>query len=102
MIARANIFSPDPHSTGDPLPVTDFILLGLWGIVVLGLMVGWLWERAGAMIAIGALVLRDILYISLNGKWGTSFLLVWAAFLPPVILYLLAWRMERKFQAAGK
>jgi len=91
-------FSPDQHAAGDPLPVSTYVLLGLWGLSVVGLMMGWLWERLGALIAIGSLALRELLYLIVNGDWILNFLLVWAAFLPPAILFLLAWRMEKKFQ----
>jgi len=93
-------FSPDQHATGEPLPVSTYVLLGLWGLSVLGLMLGWLWERLGALIAIVSLALREILYLIVYGDWILNFLLVWAAFLPPAIMFLLAWRMEKEIKQA--
>jgi len=94
------IFSPDPYATGEPIPLTTYVLLGLWGLSVVGLMVAWLWERLGALIAIGTMLVRELLFIITEGRWYVNFLLLWAAFLPPAIMYLLAWRMERKLKEA--
>jgi len=94
------IFSPDPYATGEPIPVTDYVLLGLWGVSVVGLLVAWQWELLGALIAIGALVLRDLLYLVFRGDWVLNFMLIWAAFLPPAIMFLLVWRMEKKLHDA--
>ncbi|MEA3325886.1 MAG: hypothetical protein U9R53_01025 [Chloroflexota bacterium] len=94
------IFSPDPYATGEPIPVTDYVLLGLWGGSVVGLLVAWLRERLGALIAIGTMLARELLFIIIEGRWYVNFLLIWAAFLPPAIIYLLAWRMERKLEEA--
>ena len=92
------IFSPDPHATGEPIPVRDYVLLGLLGASVVGLLVAWLRERLGALITIGTMLARELLYIIIEGKWYVNFLLLWAVFLPPAIMYLLAWRMERKLK----
>ena len=94
------IFSPDPYATGEPIPLTTYVLLGLWGLSVVGLMVAWLWERLGALIAIGTMLVRELLFIITEGRWYVNFLLIWAAFLPPAILYLLAWHQERKLEEA--
>ena len=93
-------FSPDPHATGEPIPATTYVLLGLWGVSVLGLMVAWRWERLGALVAIIALAMRELLYLILTGSWILNFLIVWLAFLPPAIMYLLARHLERKFRSA--
>jgi hypothetical protein len=89
-------FSPDPYATGEPISTETYVLLGLWGFSAVGLLIAWLWERLGAWVAIIALVLRELLYFILNGSWILNFLLIWLVFLPPAIMYLLAWRMEQK------
>lgn len=94
------VFSPDPHATGEPLALREIFMLGMWGLSVVGLMLAWLWELPGALIAIIALFLRELLYLVLYKEWILNFLLIWVAFLPPAIMYMLAWRMERKFRAA--
>ena len=43
VLALVIVFSPDPHATGEPIPVTDYVLLGLWGVSVVGLLVAWKW-----------------------------------------------------------
>jgi len=98
VLALVIVFSPDPHATGEPIPATTYVLLGLWGLSVVGLMVAWLWERVGALVAIAALVLRELLYLILSGSWVLNFLIVWLAFLPPAVLFLLASHMERKLR----
>ena len=98
IFALAIIFSPDPYATGEPIPATDIILLGLWGASIVGLLIGWLDERLGAFIAIGTLVIREILFIIVEGRWYVNFLLIWLVILPPAVLYLLSWRMARKEQ----
>jgi len=98
IFALAIIFSPDPYATGEPIPATDIILLGLWGASIVGLLIGWFDERLGAFIAIGTLVIREILFIIVEGRWYVNFLLIWLVILPPAVLYLLSWRMARKEQ----
>lgn len=90
------VFSEDPYATGEPLSIKDYVLLGLWGCSTLGLMLAWLWEFPGAVIAIVALAMRDLLYIILNDRWEVSFLMIWALFLPPAVMYLFAWRYGNK------
>ena len=89
---------PDPHATGEPLSISTYVLLGLWGASVVGLLIAWLWERLGALIAIGTMVARDLLFLIVEGRWYVNFLLIWLVFLPPAVMYWLAWRMERSLQ----
>lgn len=96
LFALAIIFSPDPYATGEPIPAMDFVLLGLWGASILGLLIGWLDERLGAFIALGTLVIREALFIIVEGRWYVNFLLIWLVILPPAALYLLAWRFGQK------
>jgi len=34
------ILSPDPYAT-EPVPAEDWLLLGFWGVAVLGLLIAW-------------------------------------------------------------
>lgn len=95
-LALVIIFTPDPYATGEPIPMSDCILLGLLGASVIGLLIAWLWERLGVWITIGTMVARDILFIIFRGSWFVDFLLIWLAILPPAVMFLLAWRMEKK------
>jgi len=100
VFAIIRVFSPDPHASGEPLALREIVMLGMWGLSIVGLMLGWLWELPGALIAIIALFLRELLYMVLYKEWIINFLLVWAAFLPPAIMFLLACRMEKKLDDA--
>lgn len=86
---------PDPHATA-PVPTEDWFLLSLWGVAVLGLLLAWKWELAGAVLAIAAMFARELAWILLRGAWFAGFLLLWAAVLPPAILFLISWWLERR------
>jgi len=101
ILALVIIFSPDPYATGEPIPATTYLLLGLWGASVLGLLLALRWERLGAWFAIGTMLAREMLFIIVEGRWFVNFLLIWLAILPPAILYLVAWHMENKMQGSA-
>jgi hypothetical protein len=69
-------------------------------MAILGLLVAWRWELVGAAIAIGAMFVRELAWVILKGPWLVNFLIVWFFILPPAILYLLAWRSEKKVREA--
>jgi hypothetical protein len=94
VVALLIIFTPDPYAT-EPVPVADWFLLSLWGVAILGLLVAWRWERVGGIITIVTLVIRELAWVILKGDWMVSFLIVWLFFLPPAILFLVAWGLER-------
>ncbi len=89
------IVTPDPYATGS-VPLEDWFLLTLWGIAILGVLAAWKWPTAGAIITIGVLIFREAAWVVLKGRWLPSFLIVWALLVPPVALFLVAERMERK------
>ncbi len=89
------IFTPDPYAT-EPVPFEDWFLLSLWGIAILGVLVAWRWETVGAIITVGTLLLRELVWVLLKGGWSVNFLLIWALLVPPVVLFQMAQRMERK------
>lgn len=89
------IFTPDPYAT-EPVPFEDWFLLSLWGIAILGVLVAWKWETTGAIITIGTLFFREAAWLVIKGRWIPNFLIVWVLLVPPVILFLVARRMERK------
>ena len=94
LFVLVRIFTPDPTIT-EPVPAEDWFLLSLWGISILGLMVAWKWEVVGSIITIGTMFLREIVWVLLKGDWEVNFLIVWAIVLPPAILYLVAWKLEK-------
>ena len=89
------VITPDPYATGS-VSTEDVFLLGLWGIAILGVLVAWKWETAGAVITIGTMFIREAAWVLLKGRWLPSFLIVWVFLVPPAILFLVAQRMERR------
>jgi hypothetical protein len=99
VVALMIIFSPDPYAT-EPVPVADWFLLSLWGVAVLGLLVAWRWELVGGIITIATMFIREMAWGILKGHWLVNFLIVWLFLVPPAILFLVAWRLERKAKKA--
>lgn len=93
--AVIRVVTPDPYAT-ESVPLADWFLLSLWGVAILGLVVAWKWERAGAIIAIAAMFFREAAWVILKGDWMVNFLIIWAVVVPPAILFLVAWRLERQ------
>lgn len=77
-----------------------WVLFGLWFTAVLGLVAGWRWEIAGPVIAITALISREMAVFYLSGEFLVGFWMVWLPVLPPAILFIIAWREERKQKEA--
>ena len=98
--ALLKIFTPDPYATGDPIPADDQFLLALWGVAILGLLIAWRWEMVGGMITIATMFIRELAWVLLKGPWLVNFLIIWAVLVPPALLFIAAWRMERKAQRA--
>jgi len=96
VIALLFIFTPDEYATGEPLAFREIFMLSLWGLAILGLLLAWIWERFGAIFTIVVMFLREIAFYLLYKEWIVNFLLIWAAVIPPAILFLLASSIERK------
>lgn len=94
-VALLIIITPDPYAT-EPVPAADWFLLSLWGVAILGLLVAWWWELVGGIITLATLLFRELAWVVLKGDWMVNFLIVWLFITPPAILFLLAWRLERK------
>lgn len=95
IFALARIVMPDPYAT-EPVPAEDWFLLSLWGVAILGLLVAWRWELVGGVLTIATMFLRELAWLLLKGDWIVNFLIVWAAVVPPAILFLVAWGLARK------
>lgn len=98
IFAVARVVAPDPYAT-EPVPAEDLFLLGLWGVAILGLLVAWRWELVGGIITIATMFFRELVWVLLKGDWIVNFLIIWAAVVPPAILFLVAWWLDKK--AAG-
>lgn len=99
VVALLEIFTPDPNAT-EPVPVADWFLLSLWGVAILGLLVAWRWELVGGIITIVTMFIRELAWVILKGHWLVNFLIVWLFVVPPAILFLVAWGLERKAKKA--
>ena len=89
------IFIPDPYAT-EPVPASDWFLLSLWGVAILGLLIAWRWELIGGIVTIATMFAREIIWVILKGDWLVNFLIIWFFVVPPAILFLVAWGLERK------
>ena len=98
-VAILEIFVPDPNAT-EPVPLADWFLLSLWGVAILGVLVAWRWELVGGIITIATMFIRELVWIILKGQWLVNFLIFWLFVLPPAVLFLLAWGLERKAKNA--
>ncbi len=96
-LALVVTLSPDPHAT-NPITAGEFFMLSLWAIPILGLLLSWRFERVGALITILAMPIREALYILTSREWMINFLLIWALVIPPAVMYLLAWSLDRKME----
>ena len=86
--------------SGEAPTTLYWVLFGLWFIAVLGLMAGWRWEIAGSVIAITALISREMAVFYLSSEFLVGFWMVWLPIIPPAILYILTWREESKLKEA--
>lgn len=92
------IFIPDPSLVG-PVPVSEQVELGLYGVALLGLLLAWRWEALGALIALAGVLGQDIAFRLFRGYWfhsmGASLVLM-LAFIVPAVLFLLCWYLSRE------
>lgn len=93
------IFTPDPHQT-EEVPLSDWFMLSLWGIAVLGLVIAWRWEFIGGIITISIMIFREVIWIFLKGDWLVNFLIVWAVVVPPAVLFIVAGFLEQRNKEA--
>jgi hypothetical protein len=89
------VVTPDPYAT-EPVPLEDWFLMGLWGLVLLWLLVAWRWELLGGILAIATMFVRELAWVLIKGNWFPGFFILWATFLPPAVLFLIAWGLARK------
>jgi hypothetical protein len=88
-------FSPDSIGT-EPIATVDILLISLTMVALGGLFIAWKWELVGGIFTITMLFIREIAYVILKGSWELGFIILWLFIAPPAILFLIAWRMERK------
>jgi hypothetical protein len=86
----------------DPPSLIFWVLFGLWFAAVLALVAAWRWELAGGIIAITALVSREMMYFFLSYQIFVEFWMVWLPVLPPAILFIIAQLEGRRLEAAKR
>ena len=99
VVTLLRIFVPDPYAT-EPVPASDWFLLSLWGVAILGLLIAWRWELIGGIITIATMFVRELIWVMLKGDWWVNFLIIWLFVVPPAILFLVAWGLEKKTKNA--
>ena len=87
--------SPDPYAV-NPITAREIFMLSLWLVAILGLLLGWRFERLGALITVIIMPLREVLYFLFYREWTINFLLIWALVMPPAAMYLLAWSRDHQ------
>jgi len=97
LVALLIVVVPDPNVV-EPVPLTDWIELGFYGVSILGLLLAWRWEGLGGAIAIAGVVGHDVAFRIIRGYW--FHVLVPAALLEfvlvlPGILFLACWALSR-------
>ncbi len=102
IFAIALLFTQLLSDSGEAPTTLYWMLFGLWFFAVLSLLVCWRWEIAGSVLAIIALISREMAYFYLSGEILENFWMVWLPVLIPALLFTLAWREERKFKEAQK
>ena len=95
-LALMIFFLPDDSSGSAPIAAVDKFILSLTGLAMAGLILAWRWEPAGAVFTMVMLCVREIFWVVLKGNWLPGFLILWLFFLPPAILFLTAWWLEKK------
>jgi len=80
---------------GQARDFNDWPLLALWGVAIVGLVLAWKWNLLGSIIAIAFTALHDILALILNGSWLPGYMIMWAFIIPPAVLFIIAWVLER-------
>ena len=93
------IRTPDPWVV-EPVPLADQIVMGLFGVAILGSLIAWRWEGLGGAIAIASVVAHDVTTRIMGGGGAWSQLLTPASPLVflfgfPGILFLVCWALSR-------
>ena len=77
------------------LTTSDYMNLGLWVLVMLGMIIAWKWEVAGGLLIIAVFVVQ----VNRN----PMVLSMWAFWIAPLTgaLFLISWMISRKKNEPG-
>jgi len=81
---------------GDNQVLKDWPLLALWGVAIISLLVAWKYELIGGITAIAFVILHDLVYLLVKGTWLKGFMILWAFIIPPAVIFIIVWLLERK------
>jgi hypothetical protein len=98
LLAFVLLISTLMENGDEPPSIIFWMLFGLWFAAVLSLLVSWRWEIVGSVLAITALISREMAVFYLSGEFLVGFWMVWLPVIPPAILFILAWREDRKLK----
>ena len=98
IVAILMAVAPDPYLVR-PVPMSDWIELGFYWLAILGLLVAWRWELAGAGIALAGIVGHTLAFRVANGTWFVQTLPIIALGAPAVVL-LACWAISHRHRAA--
>ncbi len=79
------------------LTLLDWIKLGLWFVVMAGLLVSWRWEVVGGLVVIGAFVIMVILNPRILSMWA-----MWVSPVTAWLFILCGMRSKQKLEPAHK
>jgi hypothetical protein len=100
LLAFVLLISTLMETGGEPPSTIFWMLFGLWFFAVLSLLASWRWEIVGSVLAITALISREMAYFYLSGgDFLVGFWMVWLPVLPPAILFILAGQGDKKLKA---
>ena len=55
-------------AAGENLSLVYWLLLSLWCLSAICLLAAWRWELVGSILAVTALISREMVYLSISGK----------------------------------
>lgn len=94
VLALLIIVAPDPNVV-KPVPLTDWIELGFYGVAILGLLIAWRWEGLGGAIAIAGVVGNNVAFGIIRGYWFPGLAIPAFLFVVPGTLFLACWALSR-------
>jgi hypothetical protein len=87
------IIAPDPNVV-QPVPLTEWIELSLFGLAILGLLIAWRWEGLGGILALTGILAQAVAFRMFRGVWfvQTIPIILLGA---PAVFFLVAWWLSR-------
>lgn len=86
------VFLPDKYAVY-PLPLTELIEMGFYGLALVGLLLAWRWEGIGGWLAIAGLIGHAIAFSLFRQVWMVQLapLILYGV---PAVLYIICWAVQ--------